>query len=232
MNIKILLFLFCVLSFGPTHAFVESDFGTYAVLDSNGLISARAFRISKLEAGWRIENRDQSGWWPGVPCTEDGCQLSSSSESDLKRFFDEKIISLSRPECRQNKVLAFCRYSHHPGESARSYLWVWLVMEGRPLPIRLARLSNLDAIQLERIEALKQKFVSTCFMCHRSGIGNAPRLERPSDWVPRLRQPKEVLYQHAIKGFLGCPSRGGMPSFSDAEVQEMVDYMLAHVEHR
>ena len=55
--------------------------------------------------------------------------------------------------------------------------------------------------------------------------------EDPDDWKHRVIKSKEILYQHAIEGFIGedysmMPARGGNDELSDEQVKAAVDYML------
>ncbi len=68
-----------------------------------------------------------------------------------------------------------------------------------------------------------------CVACHGvPGIG-APVTGVKEDWVARIEQGMETLYQKAIDGFVGengmMPPRGG-GQFTDDEVKAAVDYMV------
>lgn len=75
-------------------------------------------------------------------------------------------------------------------------------------------------------------YKSTCSICHYSGLKGAPRLGSKSDWRLRLTEDREILYQRAIKGYIGSkgsmPSRGSNSTLSEAEVKAAVDYMYEH----
>ena len=75
-------------------------------------------------------------------------------------------------------------------------------------------------------------YKSTCSICHLSGLKGAPRIGSKSDWRLRLTEDREILYQRAIKGYIGSkgsmPSRGSNSKLSDAEVKAAVDYMYDH----
>jgi len=75
-------------------------------------------------------------------------------------------------------------------------------------------------------------YKGTCSICHKTGLKGAPRLGSKNDWEPRLAQGNEVLYDHAINGFIGkkgsMPSRGSNAKLSENEVKAAVDYMAAH----
>ncbi len=65
-----------------------------------------------------------------------------------------------------------------------------------------------------------------CNACH----GNkaiAPVIGDKEAWAPRIKQGKETLYTHAIKGFQGMPPKGGNADMSDADVKGIVDYIIS-----
>lgn len=71
-----------------------------------------------------------------------------------------------------------------------------------------------------------------CALCHGTGAGGAPMIGSKADWADRIKQGKDTLYQHALKGFQGSkgmmPPKGGS-SLPDADVKAAVDYMLSQV---
>jgi cytochrome c5 len=79
-------------------------------------------------------------------------------------------------------------------------------------------------------DAGKALYSTTCTACHGAGIAGAPKFGDKAAWAPRIAQGKDVLYQHAIKGFQGkagvMPPKGGSQA-ADADVQAAVDYMVA-----
>jgi len=79
-------------------------------------------------------------------------------------------------------------------------------------------------------------WLANCETCHGYGIAGAPIPMEPAEWQPRLQQPMDVLYGHAINGFFGpddayMPPRGGNPKLSDAEVKSAVDYVTTLARH-
>jgi len=74
-------------------------------------------------------------------------------------------------------------------------------------------------------------WLQNCENCHGYGIADAPIPMQPSDWKHRVVKDREVLYDHAINGFIGedyssMPARGGNDELSDDHVKAAVDYML------
>src|SRR5690554_673093 len=55
-------------------------------------------------------------------------------------------------------------------------------------------------------------FNNLCTGCHTSGAGGAPTMAA-ADWASRIPQGNDVLYQHAIEGYVGpagvMPPKGG-----------------------
>lgn len=75
-------------------------------------------------------------------------------------------------------------------------------------------------------------YKSTCSICHKSGLGGAPRIDNKKDWESRIAQGNEVLYDRAINGYRGSkgfmPPRGSNIKLSENEAKAAVDYMVAH----
>ncbi|MES2831580.1 MAG: c-type cytochrome [Pseudomonadota bacterium] len=82
------------------------------------------------------------------------------------------------------------------------------------------------------VETGKKIYESACAACHGAGIAGAPKFADKTAWVERIKQGNPVLYEHAIKGYVGkagvMPAKGGS-SASDDEVKAAVDYMTAAV---
>jgi cytochrome c5 len=70
-----------------------------------------------------------------------------------------------------------------------------------------------------------------CFACHATGAGGAPKMGDVAAWTPRVAQGKEVLYTHAINGYVGkagmMPAKGGRPDMSDDAIKAGIDYMVS-----
>lgn len=74
-------------------------------------------------------------------------------------------------------------------------------------------------------------WMQNCEACHGYGIADAPVPMHPEEWRFRLAKGKQVLYEHAIDGFIGpdysmMPARGGNENLNDNEVKLAVDYMV------
>ncbi len=77
----------------------------------------------------------------------------------------------------------------------------------------------------------EKTYKAACFACHGTGAAGAPKLGDKANWGPRIKQGKDTLYTHALKGFKGnkgfMPAKGGRADLSDADVKAAVDYMIS-----
>jgi cytochrome c5 len=49
----------------------------------------------------------------------------------------------------------------------------------------------------------KEVYAAACFVCHDAGSAGAPKLGDTDGWSDRIKQGNEILYTHAVKGFMG-----------------------------
>lgn len=75
-------------------------------------------------------------------------------------------------------------------------------------------------------DAGQKRYEATCKMCHAQGLLDAPKLNDKANWETRIKQGKETLYTHSIKGFNKMPAQA-VGDVSEAEVKAAVDYMLS-----
>ncbi len=80
------------------------------------------------------------------------------------------------------------------------------------------------------VQSGPQVYNAACNVCHGNGVGGAPITGDVDAWTARIAQGDEILYRHAIEGFVGdagvMPAKGGNVSLSDEEVIAAVDYMV------
>ena len=65
-----------------------------------------------------------------------------------------------------------------------------------------------------------------CASCHETGTNDAPSIQNPKDWAGRSNLWEAVLFEHASKGYLKMPAKGGDPTMSEYEVNTAAEYML------
>ena len=88
-----------------------------------------------------------------------------------------------------------------------------------------AQLAVGEAPKLGKDSGMK-RYKSNCYVCHDTGASGAPKIGNASEWSARIKVGKDVLYDHAIKGFKAMPAKGACLSCSDEEIKLAVDYMI------
>lgn len=77
----------------------------------------------------------------------------------------------------------------------------------------------------------KQIYDTVCMACHAAGVAGAPKYGDKDAWAPRIAQGNDMLYEHALKGFMGqagmMPPKGGRADLPDADIKAAVDYMVS-----
>jgi len=78
----------------------------------------------------------------------------------------------------------------------------------------------------DRLNDGREAYAATCAMCHETGIQGAPQTRNSADWQDRSNLWEAVLFEHAEKGYLGMPAKGGDKSASEYDVEAAAEYML------
>jgi cytochrome c5 len=68
-------------------------------------------------------------------------------------------------------------------------------------------------------------YLAHCGECHDSGRLGAPTLDDVENWDERSLPWKSVLTDHAGKGFLRMPAKGGKPGLTERDIADAVYYM-------
>jgi len=76
----------------------------------------------------------------------------------------------------------------------------------------------------------EKTYKEACFVCHDTGVANAPKLGDKAAWAARIATGKEALYNTSLKGKGAMPPKGGRADLSDDAVKATVDYMISKVE--
>jgi cytochrome c5 len=72
----------------------------------------------------------------------------------------------------------------------------------------------------------KEVVERVCSVCHRAGVDGAPKIGDKAAWIERAKLGVDGVVRSAIQGHGAMPSRGGMPSLTDAEMRAAVTYMF------
>ena len=79
------------------------------------------------------------------------------------------------------------------------------------------------AIDVAAGEAIYQ---SACFACHLSGVAEAPKLDDPAAWEPRLGQGMAGLLQSVTDGKGAMPPKGGFAHLTEDDLRNAIGFML------
>ena len=91
---------------------------------------------------------------------------------------------------------------------------------GADAPIQTAAAGSAD------LAAGEQIYQSACFACHMTGVAQAPKLDDPAAWEPRLAQGMAGLIQSSINGKGAMPPKGGFAHLTEDDVRNAIAFML------
>lgn len=78
----------------------------------------------------------------------------------------------------------------------------------------------------DRMVEGRQAYEDACAKCHDHGSQGAPVTNNPDHWASRSDLWEGVLFEHARKGYINMPAKGGDPTASDYDVNAAAEYML------
>lgn len=76
------------------------------------------------------------------------------------------------------------------------------------------------------IAAGEQIYQTACFACHLTGVAEAPKLDDPAAWEPRLAQGMTGLLQSVTNGKGAMPPKGGFAHLTETELRNAIGFML------
>ena len=76
------------------------------------------------------------------------------------------------------------------------------------------------------IAAGEQIYQTACFACHMTGVAEAPKLDDPVAWEPRLAQGMAGLLQSSINGKGAMPPKGGFAHLTEDDLRNAIGFML------
>ena len=76
------------------------------------------------------------------------------------------------------------------------------------------------------LAAGEQIYQSACFACHMTGVAEAPKLDDPVAWEPRLAQGMAGLIQSSINGKGAMPPKGGFAHLTEDDLRNAIGFML------
>ena len=90
----------------------------------------------------------------------------------------------------------------------------------------LMLVGGVAAVASDRLDDGQAAYQEYCAACHDTGEMDAPVTNKPGDWVNRSQLWDAVLFEHAEKGYLGMPPKGGADIASNYEVKAAAEYMV------
>ena len=76
------------------------------------------------------------------------------------------------------------------------------------------------------LAAGEQIYQSACFACHMTGVAEAPKIDDPAAWEPRLAQGMAGLLQSSIDGKGAMPPKGGFAHLTEDDLRNAIEFML------
>ncbi|MEW5250547.1 c-type cytochrome [Microbulbifer sp. 2201CG32-9] len=74
-------------------------------------------------------------------------------------------------------------------------------------------------------EAVETLYLRSCYGCHNSGVGGAPRSGDTAAWAPRMAKGLDTLVEHSVKGYRAMPPRGLCFDCSEEEYAALIQRM-------
>ncbi len=74
----------------------------------------------------------------------------------------------------------------------------------------------------------KEVYESRCFVCHASGVAQAPKFGDANAWSPRIAKGVNALVDTVKAGKNAMPPMGTCMECSDKEVRSAVEYMVSN----
>jgi cytochrome c len=72
----------------------------------------------------------------------------------------------------------------------------------------------------------KDTYDASCKVCHETDAMGAPAVGDKAAWTAVLEKGIDQVYHNAINGINGMPPKGGAMDLSEAQMKEVVDYMV------
>ena len=76
------------------------------------------------------------------------------------------------------------------------------------------------------LAAGEKVYQSACFACHMTGVAEAPKIDGPTDWEPRLAQGMAGLLQAVTAGKGAMPPKGGFAHLTEDDLRNAIEFML------
>lgn len=72
----------------------------------------------------------------------------------------------------------------------------------------------------------KEIYDSKCFVCHVSGVANAPKFGDKAAWAPRIATGMDAMLANVKNGKAAMPPKGTCMDCTDDEFKAAISYMV------
>jgi cytochrome c len=76
------------------------------------------------------------------------------------------------------------------------------------------------------ISKAEKLYDSSCKLCHATDTMGAPAVGDAAAWTAVMKKGKDVVLVNAIQGTGGMPPKGGASDLSDADIEEILEFMI------
>ena len=83
-----------------------------------------------------------------------------------------------------------------------------------------------EVVDVGSVHPGKANYDSSCKVCHETDAMGAPAVGDKAAWTAALEKGIDKVYHNAIAGINGMPPKGGAMDLTEAQMNEVVDYML------
>ncbi|WGL18074.1 c-type cytochrome [Microbulbifer bruguierae] len=80
-------------------------------------------------------------------------------------------------------------------------------------------------VPLANAESVEEQYKKACFVCHDTGVANAPKVHDVEAWKPRLEKGMDALLNSVKNGLNAMPPGGMCTGCSDEEYKALIQYM-------
>lgn len=101
----------------------------------------------------------------------------------------------------------------------------WTRLCGMQVCAGLIGIGLSAAVPAQGLKAGEQVYKETCFVCHATGVANAPKFGDKAAWAPLIKEGQYVLTAHGWVGVRGMPPKGGRADLSLEEFSRATAYM-------
>ncbi len=74
---------------------------------------------------------------------------------------------------------------------------------------------------------LASLYTQSCFSCHGTGAGGAPRTGNAQEWAPRMEKGMDTLLDNTINGFNGMPPLGMCMDCDEEQFTALINFMAS-----